>query len=164
MKNLIKKSKDLENAEDNFLLAQKELEVARQKEYGVSSLDDFRNENKTKDTFVFALITIAVSVLYFWLNDVILVLYPDAGVHAIVTLHKAAAVLVFMLLTELSLIGLEKIKDNYLSRYGDSNKFLLLDKINDFYNAKPETRLWLKFAYFALRFYCAISLAGGNLI
>lgn len=158
-----KKSKALEDAEQNLLLAQKELDVQREKD-GVSSLNDFRNENKNKNSFVFILITLATSFLYFWLNDEIITQYPDAGVHAIVTLHKAAAVLVFMLLTEVLLIFLEKFKDNYMSRYGDSNKFLTLDKINDFYNAKPETRLWLRYAYFALRFYCAISLASGNLI
>ncbi len=129
------------------------------------SLADFRQDKSRQNTFLFMmmLLSLFTALLYVGLNEYILIHYPDAGVHGLVTLHKGLAVGIFMLFTEIFLIALERWKDNYMARYSDE-RFPLLDKINDFYAAKPSTRLWLKFAYFALRFYCATLLASGNLI
>jgi hypothetical protein len=127
-------------------------------------LDDYRSGNKSRLISVYTVGVLILSFVYFYANNVILYYYPDAGVHAFVTLHKVLAVSFLMMIIELLLIGIEKLKDNYLTRYGDSSNFQLLDKVKDFANTNPQTRLWLRFAYFALRFFCAITLASGNLI
>lgn len=127
-------------------------------------LDDYRSGNKSRLISVYTVGVLLLSFIYFYANNVILYYYPDAGVHAFVTLHKVLAVSFLMMVIELLLIGIEKLKDNYLTRYGDSSNFQLLDKVKDFANTTPQTRLWLRFAYFALRFFCAITLASGNLI
>lgn len=127
-------------------------------------LDDYRSGNKSRLILVYTVGIALLSFIYFYANNVILYYYPDAGVHAFVTLHKVLAVSFLMMVIELLLIGIESLKDNYLTRYGDSSNFQLLDKVKDFANTNPQTRLWLRFAYFALRFYCAITLASGNLI
>jgi hypothetical protein len=127
-------------------------------------LDDYRSGNKSRLISVYTVGVLILSFVYFYANNVILYYYPDAGVHAFVTLHKVLAVSFLMMIIELLLIGIEKLKDNYLTRYGDASNFQLLDKVKDFANTNPQTRLWLRFAYFALRFFCAITLASGNLI
>lgn len=138
--------------------------VTNENEVIVNPLDDYRSGNKSRLIGVYLLGVSFLSIVYFYANNLILYYYPDAGVHAFVTLHKVLSVAFFMMAIELLLIGTEKLKDNYLTRYGDSSNFLLLDKVKDFANTTPQTRLWLRYAYFALRFYCAITLASGNLI
>ncbi len=158
----MKNQDKIKNAQENLELAKRELAVALGTEH--PKLDDFRSGSKTKMISIFALIGLCITCIYCYLNDAILAMYPDAGVHALVTIHKVFAVILFLSFIEIWLAITEKLKDNYLSRYGDSKQFLMIDKIQDFYNAKPEHRLWIRFAYFALRFFCAITLASGNLI
>lgn len=128
------------------------------------NLDEFRQESKTANGWYFMLISIVMGVLYWRFGVAIQEAIPEAGTHSLTTIIKAFSVMMFMLIIELFLMGLGSIKDNYLHRYADTKQHLTIDIIKDFYNASPNTRLWLRFAYFALRFYACVQLATGNLV
>lgn len=127
-------------------------------------LDDFRQESSSKNAWYFGLITLVISFLYLKLGLFLKENYPDAGIHDLVTMHKVLSVVVFLFVIELVLMLIGSIRDSFLSRYGNPKKYLFLDIVKDFHNSSPNTRLWLRFSYFALRFFAACLLASGNLI
>lgn len=128
------------------------------------NLDDFRQESSSKNAWWFGSITVLITYLYLRLGVFLKEHYPDAGIHDWVTVHKVLSVAVFLFIIELVLMLMGSIRDSFLTRYGNPNKYLSLDIVKDFHNSSPSTRLWLRFSYFALRFFSACLLASGNLI
>lgn len=139
-------------------------EVICQATINEENLEEFRQESKTANGFWFVGISVLMAFLYWRFGVAIQEAIPEAGTHSLTTIIKAFSVLMFMFIIELFLMGLGSIKDNYLHRYADAKQHLTIDIIKDFYNASPNTRLWLRFAYFALRFYACVQLATGNLV
>lgn len=128
------------------------------------NLDDFRQESSSKNAWWFGSITVLITYLYLRFGVFLKERYPDAGIHDWVTVHKVLSVAVFLFIIELVLMLMGSIRDSFLTRYGNPNKYLSLDIVKDFHNSSPSTRLWLRFSYFALRFFSACLLASGNLI
>ncbi len=139
-------------------------ELPVQKAEKEDDLGEFRQESSSKNAWWFGSITVLITYLYLRLGVFLKEKYPDAGIHDWVTVHKILSVAVFLFIIELVLMLMGSIRDSFLTRYGNPNKFLSLDIVKDFHNSSPSTRLWLRFSYFALRFFSACLLASGNLI
>lgn len=153
--------KALKDANDIILDGEVQLSTKANLE---DNLDDFRQESSSRNAWWFGSITVLITYLYLRLGVFLKENYPDAGIHDWVTVHKVLSVAVFLFIIELVLMLMGSIRDSFLTRYGNPNKYLSLDIVKDFHNSSPNTRLWLRFSYYALRFFSACLLASGNLI
>ena len=127
-------------------------------------LTEYRQESTKSNNWWFTGIALLFSFLYLRFGVWIKEEYPDAGIHDWATVHKLFSVIVYLFIIEIALFAMSAIRDNYLYRYGDAKRYISLDVIKDFYETNPQNRLWLRFAYFGLRFLGAVLLASGNLV